>query len=385
MRDGYPIIDADRHVVEPIAMWRDYLEPEFRDHAPYAASMGDGPLAERIARLGTKALLPLPPMPMVDGKPFYNKMPERAWAELAWAARSRAPLSGPLDDPQTQLDAMDREGVDMAFLYPTYALLLLGVDTLDPALAAAFARAYNRWLRDHCSRDPQRLRGLGLIATHHPEEMVDEVGRVATHGFRGVVLRPNPVAGRTLADPAYEAFWTECERRSLAVVIHEGTHAHLPAAGADRFETRFALHACSHPMEQMMAILALIEGGVLERHPALQFAFLEAGCGWLPYWLHRLDDEYAHLRGEVAASVRMPPSAYFRRQCFIAFEPNEPLLAEVAAHVGADRLLFGTDFPHLDHDEGLVDAALALNGKLPESALRKMLWENAARLFGLEG
>lgn len=385
MRDGFPIIDADRHVVEPITLWKEYLEPEFRENAPYVVPMGSGPLAERVARLGSRALLPLPPMPMVNGRPLYRGMSERAWAELAWTALARAPHLGPLDDPATQLASMDREGVDVGFFYPTYALLLLGVEDLVPDLAAAFARAYNRWLRDHCSRDSRRLRGVGLIAPHHPAEMTNELARVIEHGFRGVVLRPNPVGGRRLSDPAYEPFWSECERCQIAVVIHEGTHAYLPAAGADRFETRFALHACSHPMEQMMAILALIEGGVLERHPALRVAFLEAGCGWLPYWLHRLDDEYAHLRGEVAEHVRLPPSAYFRRQCFIAFEPDEPLLPEVIAFVGADRLLFGTDFPHLDHDLGLVDGALALRPRLSEGVLRKLLCENAARLFGLEG
>jgi len=81
----------------------------------------------------------------------------------------------------------------------------------------------------------------------------------------------------------------------MAVGIHEGTHSRLPTTGAERFNSRFALHACSHPMEQMMALLALIEGGVLERHRRLRVAFLESGCGWLPYWLWKLDEEYKNL------------------------------------------------------------------------------------------
>src|SRR6185436_16183227 len=100
----------------------------------------------------------------------------------------------------------------------------------------------------------------------------------------------------------------------------------------DRFQTRFAQHACSHPMEMMMALLDLIERGVLERHPDLRVAFLEAGCGWLPYWLWRLDEEYHHLSGEVHENVRMLPSEYFRRQCFVSADPGEPLLPEIVAH-----------------------------------------------------
>jgi predicted TIM-barrel fold metal-dependent hydrolase len=199
-----------------------------------------------------------------------------------------------------------------------------------------------------------------------------------------VALRPNPIKGRILSDPAYEAFWTACERAGVAVAVHEGTHTMLPTTGADRFETRFALHACSHPMEQMMALLALIEGGVLERHPGLRVAFLEAGCGWLPYWLWRLDEvEYKNLAGEVAGRVRMPPSSYFRQQCFVGFEPSEPYLAEIVRHVGAGRLLFGTDFPHLDHSGDPVAEALAAGSRLSSGAAEMFLWENAAEFYGL--
>jgi predicted TIM-barrel fold metal-dependent hydrolase len=212
--------------------------------------------------------------------------------------------------------------------------------------------------------------------------MVAQLDQVTELGFRAVVIRPNPVEGRTLGHPAYEPFWAECERRGIAIAVHEGAHAYLPAAGGDRFHSRFALHACSHPMEQMMAFLALVEGGVLERHPNLRVAFLEAGCGFLPYWLWRLDEvEYKSLAGEVRDNVRLQPSTYFRRQGFVALEPDEPYLSELLPFLGEDNLVFGTDFPHLDHDAGVVGQALAL--RLPGEALRKILWDNPIRFSGL--
>lgn len=386
MREGFRILDADRHVVEPIGMWREYLPPELREHAPrHAPAVADEPLAARVARLGDRALMPLPPMPVLDGKPLYHHMTERAWLELASSAWQRAGRLGRLEEVEAHLEDMDREGIDLAMLYPTYALLVMGME-LPPALASGLARAYNTWLRDFCARAPERLRGAALVSPHAPELMVSELEWALAQGFRAVVLRPNPVGGRRLGHPAYERFWAECARHSVAVVLHEGTHAYLPAAGADRFESRFALHACSHPMEQMMAMLDLIESGTLERHPSLRVAFVEAGCGWVPYWLWRLDEvEYKHLAGEVSERVRMAPSAYFRRQCFVSFEPDEPLLPELIGHVGPDTLFFGTDFPHLDHDADIVAQALALRARLPEEALRKLLWDNAARFLGIEG
>lgn len=386
MREGYRIIDADRHVTEPLEMWKEYLEPEFRDCAPYLGFVGARELPrERLVRLGPRGAVPPTPVLMVMGQPVVHKLSERAQIELALAARRR---SGEIADgtrPEAQLRAMDGAGIDVAFLFPTFASYLVSIDTMDAALAGAFARAYNRWLHDYCRTSPDRLRGVGLISLHDPAGMMAELEHVIDFGWKGVVLRPNPVKGRILSHPAYEPFWSACERRGIAVGIHEGAHTHLPTAGADRFETRFALHACSHPMEQMMALLALVEGGVLERHPGLRVAFLEAGCGWLPYWLWRLDEvEYRHLAGEVEEHVRMAPSAYFRRQCFVSAEPDEPLLAQHARFIGEDHLLFGTDFPHLDHEGNLVGQALALQGELGATGLEKMLWKNAARLFGLE-
>ncbi|AUX40929.1 hypothetical protein SOCE26_023310 [Sorangium cellulosum] len=386
MRDGHRILDADRHVIEPIDLWRTYLEPELRAHAPYYAAFGDGDPAGRAASAGPGGRLPLPPQPMVDGRPLYRRLSARAARELAAAVVRRAAPPGPIEQPETHLAEMDAEGIDVAFLYPTFGLLLLGLDWLDPALAVAYTRAYNTWLRGFCDRAPERLRGVALMSPQDPARMVVELARAAALGFRAVVIRPNPVGGRTLGDSAYEAFWAECERRAIAVAVHESAHAYLPAAGADRFHSRFALHACSHPMEQMMALLALIEGGVLERHPGLRVAFLEAGCGWVPYWLWRLDEvEYRHLAGEVAPHVLREPSAYFRRQCFVSIEPDEPYLAEVVPRIGEDNLLFGTDYPHLDHDSGLVGQALALRRALPGESVRKLLWDNAARFYGVEG
>lgn len=386
MRDGYRIIDADRHVMEPMDLWSERLPPELRGRAPLRGTFPDEPLGERVARLGSLGLLPSRSPPTLDGKPICDRMSERAWLELNTVAHVRMGHYGDLRDPRVYLADMDRSGVDVAFLYPTFALWLEGFVPLEPALASAFARAYNEWLFDFCSVDPERLRAVGLISTHEPAQMITELARVESFGWKAVTMRPNPASGRPLSDPAHEPFWASCEQRSIAVAFHEATHTYAPIAGADRFNTHFALHSCSHPMEQMMALLGLIEGGVLERHPSLRVTALEAGVGWLPYWLWRLDEvAYRTLGGEVAEHVRRKPSEYFRRQYFATIEPDEPSLAEVVRQLGDDNLLFGTDFPHLDHDLGIVNRVLALRERLPGETLRKILWDNPARFYGLEG
>lgn len=171
----------------------------------------------------------------------------------------------------------------------------------------------------------------------------------------------------------------------MPLLLHEGTHTRVQTAGASRFRTHFAQHACSHPMEMMMAFLALLEGGVLERHPRLRVAFLESGCGWLPYWLWRLDEmEYAQVSNEVSACCKQRPSEYFRRQCWIAFEPGEAMLAQCISAIGPDRLVFGTDFPHVDHDMGILTELFAKDAPIGPTDLKAALWDNPARLLGMQ-
>jgi predicted TIM-barrel fold metal-dependent hydrolase len=213
--------------------------------------------------------------------------------------------------------------------------------------------------------------------------MVPELLRVVGFGWKVIFLRPNPVKGRILSDPAYELFWKTCEELGVAICLHEGTPSRLPTAGADRFNSRFALRSCSHPMEQMMALLTLIEGGVLERHPTLKIGFLESGGGWLPYWLWRLDQEYESSRWELANNVKIKPSEYFHRQCFISIEPSEPYLAQILDYIGLDNILFGSDYPHGEYQPDIVDQVVALEGQLSRKTVQKILWDNPARFFGL--
>ena len=365
MSNKYPIIDADAHAFESLDMWEQYLEPAYKSFAPSSDLK-------------------------IQGEPIYYKISKEVaarWKQQVMKAHPMARLHGFTNE--LHLKTMQKMGIDVSFIYPTLGLAIQSIDTIAPPVAGAFARAYNNWLKDFCSYDPQKLQGIGIVNRHDPAEMVPELHRIAKFGWTAVCLRPNPVKGRLLSDPAYEPFWQECEQLGIAVGIHEGTHSSLPSTGADRFNTRFALRACSHPMEQMMALLALIEGGVLERHPNLKVGFLESGCGWLPYWLWRLDEEYECHHWEVKDNVKMKPSEYFRRQCYVTFEPSEPYIERIIEYIGADNLLFGSDYPHIHWkiDSGSsesLDISGIFEERIPSATIHKILWDNPARFYGLK-
>jgi predicted TIM-barrel fold metal-dependent hydrolase len=362
------MIDADGHVMEPAGMWERYIDPRYRHLAPRVRRGPDGRSNfETTGRLSPRAECVSPAM------------------REAFAARVREQLAEPLRagyDAASQVKAMDQGGIEVSYLYPTQGLYVASIDDLEAELAIAICRAYNDWIVDFCAYAPQRLRPVAmLVGLHDPGLAAGEAQRVADRGFAGVFVRPNPIRGRQLDDPAYEPLWTVCARRGLAVGVHEGVGAHLPSAGADRFRSFFACHTASHPMEQMLAMLALIGGGVLERHPGLRVAFLEAGCGWVPYWLWRMDEHWEKTRGvagEPPLSLR--PSDYFRRQCWVSCEPDEPYIPQLVGLIGEDRLLFASDYPHPDHKwPETAEAMRAL--PLPERVKKKIVWDNPRALY----
>lgn len=385
MRNQVPILDIDRHVVEPVSMWAEYLPAAYRQFAPDVRPLAPAneSLSERVARLGAQALLPTPPVLTVNGQPIIRGMSEKAYIEtgLHVAERKDQLIAG--GTAAGQLADMDAAGIDIAMLLPTHAGFLVYNDKIDAGRSHAYAAAYNRWLADLCRHDPMRLLGAALLSRHDPSQMVRDLEAGLASGLCAAVMRPNPVRGLTLGAVELEPFYDACEANDIPLLLHEGTHTHVETAGASRFASHFAQHACSHPMEAMMAFLSLLEAGVLERHPRLRVALLESGCGFLPYWLWRLDEmEFEQVSNELGDRIRQRPSQYFRRQCWIAFEPGEALLAQCIDHIGVERMLFGTDFPHIDHDLGILDRLFAPDAVLSPAVLRAAVWDNPVRLLG---
>jgi predicted TIM-barrel fold metal-dependent hydrolase len=136
----------------------------------------------------------------------------------------------------------------------------------------------------------------------------------------------------------------------------------------------------------MAAVLtAVIFGGVLERHPRLRVVLGEAGIGWIPYVLWRMDAEWEDQFKDL--SLTMPPSEYWRRQCWATYQ-TDPVGLKLLDELGADKIMWGSDFPHPDgvwpDSREYVEREM---GHLPADVRHKIVCENAARLYGfrLEG
>ena len=375
MRDGFKVIDADRHILEPSDLYPRYLPEKFRSRVRV-----EGP--NQTIRY-------------VDGKRVSDsaQRPGREvedygyiFAGPALAREFRRCPCREKFDPASNLRDMDREGVDVSVLFPTLGLYIMWRDNLDPELSAAICRAYNTWLSEYCSYDKRRLYGVVLIPLQDPDRAVAELKYAREKlGLVGIFWRPNKLCGRTLSSPDYYPIYETASDLGVTVCVHEGARTVLPQAGADRY-SEFGRHVACHPLEQMLACLNLCADGVLERFPRLKVAHLETGCGWVPFWLERMDEHWEHESHGAAKITKEKPSFYFKRQCWVSCEAGEELAPVFVEHVGDDYLMIATDYPHSDSIGKFPDqtvGALSANTKLSSQSRRKILWDNPIKMYGL--
>ena len=372
-KNGFKMIDAELHVMEPVDLWDRYIDAEFKSRAPRRMS-------EKKWDIRT----------MVEGEVMasmtdYNFPAMNPAEENALADRYADEIAANFD-PASQLSAMDKEGLDLAVLYPTSAMFITAKNGMDPRFAEAACRAYNEWLFDYIPEaDPTRLFGAAAISPHDVETAVVEARRsVEKLGFKALFLRPNMFNGRAWHDSYYDPLWAAAQDLNVPIGFHETTGSRMPATGADRFPDDLGIaHIATHSIEQMMACMDIVMGGVMERFPALQFAFLEGQCGWLPFWLDRMDEHYEwrYPLGDMQ-HLKLKPSEYFNRQGYVAVEVDERFVSHVVEAVGDDRIVTTSDYPHGDAKfPNAMDTFMDL--PLSDSSKNKILWENPKRLYGI--
>ncbi len=365
------VVDADGHILEPVDLWAQYLEE--RELLPLAPTFYiDDAGVQQFKLEGVTH----PRGVLGMGGRNAGRPVSPATADQRWEDQHPGGF-----DPHKRVADLDLEGIDVAVLFPTVGLRFCGVQ--DGRLAAALCRAYNNWLADFCRPYPDRLVGVAPVPFQEPELAIAEMRRATEKlGFRAAFIRPNPLRGRNLDHPDYYPFWEAAQDLGCPVAIHEGgLMPSVKTVGADRFTNLVYRHMLGHVMEQQIACMTMILGGVLERFPRLRVLFLEAGIGWLPYWLERMDHHHERLAWLAPACPR-PPTEYFHEQCFISADPDEKTIPMVVDLVGDDNLMWASDYPHFDCTfPGVV--AEVREAKIPQSSMDKLLGRNAVRAYRL--
>lgn len=354
------VVDADAHVNEDPTQWTELNEA-------YPGWLGAG-------LSGGKWVA------QIEGK-LYPRQEGRGCGVPIDSATNPAAAAGAADVAQRLRD-MDSEGIDVQVLFGGLAI---GVGSFEDAgFAHDFARAYNDWLLDAvCARNPQRLKAVAVVPIQDTDRAIEELQRATAKGAVAVTIPP-VVGDRNLDDPSLLPFFEAAADAGVAVGIHSAPGMNNPLPAADRFDNYAQVHLLSFPVDQMVALTALAMGGVFDRVPGLRVAFLEAGAGWVPYFVFRMQ-EHREKRAELLPGMKSDPLDLIERgQCFFSFESEEPLLETFVEHLGAGSLVWASDYPHWDSEfPGTVKAARELTRELGEEIAAQLLGGNAVRLYRL--
>jgi predicted TIM-barrel fold metal-dependent hydrolase len=373
MRDGYKVFDADAHVIYPSDLWPRFLDRRFVD---------------RVGRKSPPGFDHYNPV-TVDGR--WTQHPTSIYGNfqkaINWTTDDMIAkygedlvLKGFTGDRVAT--ALELEGVDLMVIYgPEFDMWL---DGIDPELQAAMARAYNRWGAEMRDQSGGRVLASGPIPLNDVARAVEEIRYAHDElGVRCFWARPDQFNHRNLGDRFYDPVYELLQDLDCAFATHEYMGLNAATAGSDRFSTFTEWHTVVHPHETQSAMLSMIVHGVFERFPRLRCAYMEAGCGWLPSWLHRIDEHLEMAGAAEAPDLTMNATDYFRRNCWISTECEDRFVSDVIRWMGDDHIVFETDFPHPDSKyPHATEHFVALDGALVSDRSKgKILWDNAVDLY----
>ncbi len=363
MPDKAAIISVDGHVKPPRQAYREYLDPDCREK-----------LDEWLRS--------------VDGTPDGFVHPRLDTASQ-W-------------DPARRIADLETQGVVAEVVFSNgQPFDSPRVDhAADPVLVRKANTAYNRWLVDFCSEAPGRFCGLAAVGFDDVDQAVADIHWAKEQGLGGVLMPPLHPGGRYFFDPVLDPIWAACVEVGFALGQHGGT-------GAPQYEppsfASFMVLATEHSFFSGRSLWQLILGGVFDRFPTLRIAYVETESWWIGPVLQMLDrretmgddwTEFAEMLRRIKPYTRLP-SDYWRSNCAVGLSPFrtsqfdlDALTDETQRYaVHAANGMVGVDYPHPETVYPvLFDEVRALveHPAVSEADARKVLYENAAALYGFD-
>ena len=295
-------------------------------------------------------------------------------------------------EARSRLQLMDEQGVDYAIMLPTLASLVEERMRDDPDLCAAAIHALNTWMTEAWPFAFEgRIFSTPIITPGLVDKAIDELGYVLDNGARVILMRPAPAWGyrgpRSFELPEFDPYWSRVEEAGVLVVLHASDTGYVRYINEWEGESgESQAFAAVKPFSQVLrnshrdiedAVTSLIAHGTLARHPGLRVALIENGAGWVPELLERLDFTYTQMPQEFAER----PSDTFKRQIWMhPFHEEDP--KGLVRLLGADHVICGSDFPHV---EGMADPLAYVDelAGLPEEDIRKIMGGNMMELLGI--
>lgn len=354
------LVSADGHVNEPTNLFAERLPEKFRARVPRV----------EIDEKGGKWHI---------SEGFRPTKLRESSFEGEDKARSKAGK-----EPEERIRDLALDGVDAEILFPNKGLMMWA--TRDAEFATAMCRVWNDWAWEVFGPYNDRLAPMAGIATANIDTAMEEIARCAKLGFKGLCLPCKPIFGAHDHDdlnynlPEFEPMWDLIEEIDLPITFHVSTGRDPRASkGHGGAVINYVSHSLAPTIEPMAN---LCSSGVLERHPKIRFATIEAGIGWVAWALEAMDEAYRKHHMWARPKLQGLPSDYYRAHGFSSFQEDPAGLALAEPFNLVDNFLWANDYPHHEgtwpHSPEAIERTM---GHLKHESRMKILGLNSARLF----
>lgn len=269
-----------------------------------------------------------------------------------------------------RLTHMKNMGVDKQILSAITNMTFYG---LDAGLNKEISAMYNDEIAAVAERMPEKFHCMCNVPLQEPEAAAAELERSVGCGHIGVKIGTN-VAGVNLSDPGLDVFWARAESLDVPVFIHPGD---IIGAG-DRMKEFYMHNLIANPLDTTIAAACLIFGGVLDRFPRVKIILAHLG-GFTPWIRGRWQHGY-EVREETRVRGAKAPDSYLGKLYYDTVIHNADCLEFAVKTLGADAILYGTDYPW---DVGLLGRAVEVHGlsRLSKTDREKILVGNTRRVY----
>ena len=415
MRKQFPVFDCDAHVNDPVEIWTQYVEPQYRElvRETYWRDERRTVVNGRARSTGgSHADFGRYNVITISG-PGIDKKTRRKLQFMPLDEEKQDYLDHKgAYDPHARVRDLDLLGIDQVMVIPT---AMVGgyyfAENIEGAYA--LARAYNDWAEDFCKPYPDRLFAAGWLPLQEPFNTVDEMQRIARKGVRMALVRPIDARGNypsQIYGMGVRAHWDRIfrtfEETGMVVGMHTFPSEVVPrdvahdrltgfdrmyspgqlvtrAAGDEGFAQGNNSQTLSFIYEATVWLAQVLLSGFLDRYPRMRMAILESNATWLPGVLERLD-RYFHLyANERTARARRAPSEAYYDQCFISFEGDEKLVFRQW-----DRFentgVWASDTYHHDGADAWSTLRHMQEAEVPEAVQARLMGANALRMYNIQ-
>jgi predicted TIM-barrel fold metal-dependent hydrolase len=357
------IIDADAHVEESQAMF-EHIDKEFQPRRPLPVRLDQDSVYGKYNAVW-----------LIDGATYPKLFGKggtifRTPTLMEAASLKRETIGAQeLTDVAGRLSDMDKVKIDLQVIFPS---LFLTHTAEDLKLEAALLRAYNSFLGECAAASKGRIRFAALVPIRDVEASIKEIKRAAKIGAVAVMLH-GMAWDRLLGDQSLFPFYQAAAELNLPICVHLGWGC--PAL-TNIFDASTNFYSAILPV--VMGFNSIMSSAAFEKIPNLRFAFLEAGCAWIPFLLKQVRRDNARMK-----KARDPVDYFKSGRVFVTAEPDEDLHG-VAELIGEDAFVLGSDYPHGDpsRQEDMV-AEFRERKDISQRMVEKMLSDNPKKLYGL--